>query len=426
MSQYVRGENPERKDRLVAVGVDKDKYSLQALHWAVDNFLTRGQTLRLVHVLQKPINPLQDESNVGGERQVDNQNLDLFLPLRSLCARKQIQCETVVLEETDVAKALVGYVNQYGIETLFVGAVSKTGISRLFKGTDTPSSILKLAPDFCNVYVIAKRKVAAARLASRPVPGRAQSLNSEDDSIIEDDGLFYDDEVSALDMNSSSGAGSDGLNSSLYQNLGTSLRSPPIMDPFRRSFAVPVTSSPALDLPAFRTGQKHHSIPTTLSEYSSLLEYESPSSPESAPEDNDETRRLRIELKQTMDMYHAACKEALAAKQQVMQLKEWKRRVEEKRKKGGTLSSTRKTRITRTRVDVDDESTQELVELEVQKRVEEELQKALCEAEERRKLMVVDDLGHSHLVVKYQSLFHILVVTFVFYVYFTLYVYFTI
>ncbi|PPD86946.1 hypothetical protein GOBAR_DD16102 [Gossypium barbadense] len=358
MSQYVRGENPERKDRLVAVGVDKDKYSLQALHWAVDNFLTRGQTLRLVHVLQKPINPLQDESNVGGERQVDNQNLDLFLPLRSLCARKQIQCETVVLEETDVAKALVGYVNQYGIETLFVGAVSKTGISRLFKGTDTPSSILKLAPDFCNVYVIAKRKVAAARLASRPAPGRAQSLNSEDDSIIEDDGLFYDDEVSALDMNSSSGAGSDGLNSSLYQNLGTSLRSPPVMDPFRRSFAVPVTSSPALDLPAFRTGQKHHSIPTTLSEYSSLLEYESPSSPESAPEDNDETRRLRIELKQTMDMYHAACKEALAAKQQ------------------------------------------ELVELEVQKRAEEELQKALCEAEERRKLMVVDDLGHSHLVVK--------------------------
>ncbi|MBA0633201.1 hypothetical protein Godav_001825 [Gossypium davidsonii] len=318
MSQYVRGENPERKDRLVAVGVDKDKYSLQALHWAVDNFLTRGQTLRLVHVLQKPINPLQDESNVGGERQVDNQNLDLFLPLRSLCARKQIQCETVVLEETDVAKALVGYVNQYGIETLFVGAVSKTGISRLFKGTDTPSSILKLAPDFCNVYVIAKRKVAAARLASRPAPGRAQSLNSEDDSIIEDDGLFYDDEVSALDMNSSSGAGSDGLNSSLYQNLGTSLRSPPVMDPFRRSFAVPVTSSPALDLPAFRTGQKHHSIPTTLSEYSSLLEYESPSSPESAPEDNDETRRLRIELKQTMDMYHAACKEALAAKQQVI------------------------------------------------------------------------------------------------------------
>lgn len=59
MSQCMRGENPERKDRLVAVGVDKDKYSLQALHWAVDNFLTRGQTLRLVHVLQKPINPLQ-------------------------------------------------------------------------------------------------------------------------------------------------------------------------------------------------------------------------------------------------------------------------------------------------------------------------------------------------------------------------------
>lgn len=98
----------------------------------------------------------------------------------------------------------------------------------------------------------------------------------------ENDGLFYDDEVSAPDMNSSSGAGSDGFNSYIHQNFGTALRSPPVMDPFRRSFAVPVTSSPALDLPSFRTGQKHHSIPTTLSEYSSLLEYESPSSPESA------------------------------------------------------------------------------------------------------------------------------------------------
>lgn len=55
---------------------------------------------------------------------------------------------------------------------------------RLFKGVDTPSSILKQAPDFCNVYVIAKRKVAAARLASRPAPGRAQSVNSETDSTM--------------------------------------------------------------------------------------------------------------------------------------------------------------------------------------------------------------------------------------------------
>ncbi|XP_039030371.1 U-box domain-containing protein 35-like [Hibiscus syriacus] len=174
-----RGERGERRsDRSVAVAVDKDKYSLQALHWAIDNVLIRGQTLRLVHVLQKPICPVSpDDGGVGGDRQVDNQNMDFLLRLRSLCARKHIQCETVVLEDSDVAKALIGYIHQYEIETLFVGAASKTGISRLFKGTNVPSIILKLAPNFCNVYVISRRKVAAARTATRSVPRRTQSWN---------------------------------------------------------------------------------------------------------------------------------------------------------------------------------------------------------------------------------------------------------
>ena len=32
----------------------------------------------------------------------------------------------------------------------------------------------------------------------------------------------------------------------------------------------------------------------------------------------DEMKRLRMELKQTIDMYHAACKEAVTAKQKVL------------------------------------------------------------------------------------------------------------
>lgn len=40
--------------RLVAVAIDKDKSSQSALKWALDNVVTRGQTLTLIHVNTRP------------------------------------------------------------------------------------------------------------------------------------------------------------------------------------------------------------------------------------------------------------------------------------------------------------------------------------------------------------------------------------
>ncbi|THU71731.1 hypothetical protein C4D60_Mb04t04570 [Musa balbisiana] len=39
---------------LVAVAIDKDKNSQSAFKWALDNVVTKGQTLTLVHVNTKP------------------------------------------------------------------------------------------------------------------------------------------------------------------------------------------------------------------------------------------------------------------------------------------------------------------------------------------------------------------------------------
>lgn len=39
---------------LVAVAIDKDKNSQNALKWAIDNLLQRGQTVILIHVKLKP------------------------------------------------------------------------------------------------------------------------------------------------------------------------------------------------------------------------------------------------------------------------------------------------------------------------------------------------------------------------------------
>lgn len=46
------------KKGLVAVAVDKDKGSQHALKWAVENLLSRGQTVVLIHVLPKQSNPV--------------------------------------------------------------------------------------------------------------------------------------------------------------------------------------------------------------------------------------------------------------------------------------------------------------------------------------------------------------------------------
>lgn len=50
-------DDAERKvegNGLVAVAIDKDKGSQYALKWATEYLLSKGQTLILIHVLQKP------------------------------------------------------------------------------------------------------------------------------------------------------------------------------------------------------------------------------------------------------------------------------------------------------------------------------------------------------------------------------------
>ncbi|KAL5719207.1 protein-disulfide reductase [Ranunculus cassubicifolius] len=174
--------NPEKNDEgngLVAVGLDRDKGSQHALKWAVDHILSRGQTVILVHVKVKSSQSLPASrgtvttfDNVEALRRshIDQQTKELFLPFRFFCTRKDVVCRNVVLEDTDVAKALIEYVSNSAIETLVIGASSKHGFLKRFKSTDISSNVSKHAPDFCNVYVINKGKIASMRTASCAAP----------------------------------------------------------------------------------------------------------------------------------------------------------------------------------------------------------------------------------------------------------------
>lgn len=50
-----------KKDESVAVAIDKDKFSQQALKWTIERLLSRGQVLTLLHVKHKPSHSSKNE-----------------------------------------------------------------------------------------------------------------------------------------------------------------------------------------------------------------------------------------------------------------------------------------------------------------------------------------------------------------------------
>ncbi|PON76440.1 Phosphorylase kinase, gamma catalytic subunit [Parasponia andersonii] len=461
---------------LVAVAIDKDKNSQNALKWAIDNILQRGQTVILIHVKLKPISyssmpsistynskfSTADDSTIIC-KEPDSQTKELFLPFRCFCSRKDIQCKDIMLEDTDVAKALIEYVSQAAIENLVLGATVKTGFLR-FKITDIPGSVGKGAPDFCNVYVISKGKIQSMRSAVRPAPAnsalRSQILKQpspKPEPVLEPNVLpppstkgqfchhlhaaffmsfdpaidhFLDplsvfdrppepprksyDEIesirspftrrepngmsygelpalpdSDISFVSSSGRPSSGGRPSvdrmyplLYDNLDSGRTTP------RMSNSTDMDLNHSFESLRYGRRSVDTGTPSEFSSFSQDSDILSSSSP--AMDDVEaEMRRLKLELKQTMEMYSTACKEALTAKQKAVELQRWKkdeeRRLEEARlAEEAALAIADKERAKSKAAIEAAEAARRIADLEAQKRVNAEL-KAVRESEERKK-----------------------------------------
>ncbi|KOM41888.1 hypothetical protein LR48_Vigan04g208600 [Vigna angularis] len=178
-----RSDKKDGVSGLVAVAIDKKKESQSALKWAVDNLLTRSATVILIHVklLAPTLSPspslfaprissfLGDDTSVVSKEH-EGQNRSVFLPYRVFCTRKDIQCKDVLLEDSEVPRAIIEYASQTGVEHLVLGSSAKTSFLKRFKVSDIPGEIAKGAPDFCTVYVIAKGKIQTMRSATRPAP----------------------------------------------------------------------------------------------------------------------------------------------------------------------------------------------------------------------------------------------------------------
>ncbi|EFH56837.1 kinase, partial [Arabidopsis lyrata subsp. lyrata] len=437
---------------IVAVAIDKDKSSQHALKWAVDHLLQRGQSVILVHVKLRP-SPLNNSPSLHASsaklsqdsslvcRDPEGISKELFLPFRCFCTRKDIQCQDVLLEESDVAKALVEYVNQAAIEVLVVGSSSKGGFLRFNKPTDIPGNITKNAPDFCTVYIISKGKIQTMRSASRSAPMTAPLR-----SPVQPPSLKPPQPMPSTFANSMRAARrsfesnqrrsvEDQQRRSMEDQQRRSMedQSESFRSPFTRrgngksygDLSVPESDisfissgRPSIDriFPSLYDNNDPTRTPPRLSNFSDMdyssnldqssnygrrsVDLNSPtdfeserfsSASQSIDDVEAEMRRLKLELKQTMEMYSTACKEALTAKQKATELQRWKleeeRKLEEARHaEEAALAIAEKEKAKSKAAMEAAEAAQRIAELEAKKRVNAEM-KALKESEEKTKAL---------------------------------------
>ncbi|XP_074268207.1 U-box domain-containing protein 35-like [Silene latifolia] len=157
----------ELGNQSVAVAIDRDKGSQWAVKWAVEHLL-KGKITKIVLVHVKVFDIQNQAGNVSkdGRAPSEGELQQLFLPFRGFCARKGIDTDEVVLQDSDISSALVNYIEMNNVDIIVVGASTRNALTRRFKHIDVPTSLAKLAPYFCTVYAISKGKVQSVRASS--------------------------------------------------------------------------------------------------------------------------------------------------------------------------------------------------------------------------------------------------------------------
>ncbi|XP_057760835.1 U-box domain-containing protein 35-like [Arachis stenosperma] len=353
--------------RVVAVAIENNKTSQSAAKWAVDNILPKDQDLLLIHVKQRSSSdnsrsPLRSyEMKEGTDRPHDKESKELFESFRVFCNRKNVHFKEILLEDTDISKALVESVTTYSIELLVLGAASRSGLAR-FRMSDVPSTVSKAVPSFCTVYIISKGKISSVKTATvllspkpasqnkihsslaqraerprnltlpRHVSGGYQSLDFDEISMLPA-GSFPDKHAYARRNRGSDEAISP------YETKRRNYAPNNVPEDCDISFVASAKPSvdrlfPSLYSDDYFDGTRSRSRSPQESGQKSFMcddySFTSLSSPTENEEMEAEVRKLKLELKQTMEMYSSARKEALTAKEKAMELQRWKK--EEKRK----------------------------------------------------------------------------------------------
>jgi len=156
---------------LIVVAIDRDRNSQLAVKWVMDHLLSGASQIVLLHVAAHyPTNHgfAMAETTQGA---LEAEMKEIFAPYRGFFNRNgQVEVFEVVLEEADVSKAILGYITANKIQSIALGGANRNAFTKKFKNADVPSILMKCAPDYCNIYVVAKGKSVNVRLAKCGVP----------------------------------------------------------------------------------------------------------------------------------------------------------------------------------------------------------------------------------------------------------------
>ncbi|MBA0564620.1 hypothetical protein Golob_009549, partial [Gossypium lobatum] len=344
-----------------------------------------------------------------GESESDYDINQLFIPFRGYCARKAIQLKEVVLDDADICKALMDYVNKNLINNLVIGGATRNGLSRKCKN-DISASLIKSAPDFCSVYVISKGKILTMRTAQRPISNTATPPKAPSGMPppIPSDQFEDDGSRAYYARGGSRNAGADRMSVDDTPKAPMRDRDRQRSSPGNLSFdidsamraAQPSSSQDSLSSDSSFPNKRSHGSMDFSDQNLDFSVISGPSTgqlPQSSRDIEAELRRLKLELKQTMDMYSTACKEALTAKQKANELHQWKmeeaRKFEEARLAGEAALAMAEKEKAKCKAAIEAaEAAKRLAEMEAHRRRQAEL-KAKKEADEKNRAL--DALAHN-------------------------------
>ncbi|KAL0303082.1 UNVERIFIED_CONTAM: U-box domain-containing protein 52, partial [Sesamum radiatum] len=317
---------------------------------------------------------------------------ELFLTFHCFCTRKDIPCFDVVLEDTDIAKAITEYTAHAAIENLVLGA-SRHGFIRShraecfssctihFSSSDSDTTNARADQQHyfiprCTAQELAKyericeaaadrtpRKMGVDDTDSLKSPhSRAQRFHANmfaDLSETDSDISFVSSGRPSVDRGLI-----DPMSGMLYDGI----------DPGRTSR---LSTSSESSFGSMRSAAR-------FSELGSYTDFSS-----SSVENDDvetEMRRLKLELQKTMEMYSTACKEALTAKQKAVELHRWRvdeeQRLEECRLAEEAARRTAEKEKAKYKAAMENaQAAQRVAELESRKRVDAE-KKAIQDVDE--------------------------------------------
>ncbi|XP_045815482.1 U-box domain-containing protein 34-like [Trifolium pratense] len=302
----------------VSGGSGAAKGSRRALQWAMENVVPQADRLILVHVIPRitsipspaggyiPISEADAHAFAAYVQDVKQKSEEIFVSFKKLCESNTI--ETFLLEDDNPANALLSFISESGVQILVLGSDDSNFITRKLKGPGIPTTILRCAPESCDIYVVDRDRIVS-KLAD----------SSSSHSHEEGPRYIVSNHVNKSDNGAGVGGQISGISASSAELK--MLKNFRFLSISERSYIGLQTSSRRNSFENSTISEEAN--PENYGDYVdsiSLHSFDSIASAHHEPLVVQEVERLQLELQSTIAMYRQVCEELVHAQSKALLL----------------------------------------------------------------------------------------------------------